>query len=74
MAWEGLSSRELCLVFRSNKDGRFPLDKIPGHVRNDKLVLWAWAPGRGRDRVPMDKADFDRLVDQWVAGGGACPQ
>ena len=74
MAWDGLSSREICLALISNKDGRFPLKKIPEHVREDKLVLWAWEPGSGRDRIPMEISEFHRLIDQWADGNGACPE
>ncbi len=39
----------------------------------DKLVLWGWQPGAGRDPVPVPHAEFVAKFRTWAAAGGPCP-
>ena len=46
----------------------------PDHVAgdSDKLVLWGWSPGPGRDPVSIPHDAFVAKFKQWVAAGAPC--
>jgi hypothetical protein len=84
MAWQDrndkpLSSAAICraLIDRKrnhNMDGRALLK----HHAEDKLVGWAWEPGRDiygveRTRPPLSRADFAEATRRWVEAGTPCP-
>jgi hypothetical protein len=73
MVFIGLSSGELC---RGLKDVRanhgMSLDALLRHVREDKLVLWGWNPGAGRNPVSVPHEEFVARFRQWVAAGAPC--
>lgn len=75
MLWEGLSTAELCRVLKDPAlNGNRTPDSLVKHMNTDKLVLWGWQPGAGREPVPISHQEFIGLLEIWVAGGAACPQ
>ena len=73
MIWEGLSSRQLCELFKDPKqNGGRTVDQIVEHM-SAPLVLWGWNPGEGRQPVPMAQLDFLTHVKEWASKGAACP-
>lgn len=74
MHWQGLSSREVCELFKDPaRNGRRTPEALIEHVETDPLLLWAWNPGEGRAPVPMPYEEFLGLMKTWVAGGALCP-
>src|SRR5260370_13385622 len=75
MVFIGLSSGDLCRTIKNTKtNGGKDLDALLDHVSHDKLVLWGWAPGLGRDPASIPHAEFVAKFQQWVAAGAPCPK
>jgi len=73
MIWEGLSSRQLCELFKDpNQNGHRTVQQIVEHMMTP-LVLWGWSPGEGRVPVPMPQGEFIAKVKEWAGKGAACP-
>jgi len=73
MVFIGLKSGELCRNLKDErKNGGKNLDALLAHVSSDKLVLWAWNPGFGRNPVPVPHAEFVAKFKQWVGAGAPC--
>jgi hypothetical protein len=73
MVFIGLSSGELCRLLKDEKsNGGKNLDALVRHVDSDKLVLWGWNPGVGRDPVSISHDEFVARFKQWVAAGAPC--
>lgn len=74
MAWEGKSIGAICeqLKDRTRNGGR-DIAAILSHVTSDTLVLWAWAPGPGRQPAPGTNAGFGDLLRGWSETGAHCP-
>lgn len=49
------------------------LQALIDHVANDKLVLWGWEPGVGREPVSVPHAEFVAAFKAWVAAGAPVP-
>jgi hypothetical protein len=47
--------------------------QIVEHMTADKLVLWGWEPGEGRNPVSMGREEFAAKLKAWAAGGAPCP-
>lgn len=74
MIWQGKSDADICKVIKDpNQNGHRTLAQIAEHMTEDKLVLWGWAPGDGRNPVPMSQKEFAGNVKAWAAAGGPCP-
>jgi hypothetical protein len=79
MGWQGLAPGELCTVLKNPQlNGNRSLADLVQHMDEDKLVQWAWNPGKdidgkAREPVPIPHAEFVSLVKEWVALGGVCP-
>ena len=75
MTWEGLSTGDLCrkLSDQAANDGRSP-EQLVEHMRTERLVRWAWEPGGGRQRIPVDHDDFMSWFEIWVRGGATCSE
>jgi hypothetical protein len=74
MVFIGLSSGELCRRLKDpGENGGRSLEQLVRHVGDDKLVLWGWNPGEGRDPVPVPHAEFVAKFKTWVAAGAPCP-
>jgi hypothetical protein len=75
MLWQGLSGGDLCRSLKNPaKNGNRSLEKIIVHMDTDKLVLWGWNPGPGREAVPLAHDEFIKQVRLWVDGGAVCPK
>jgi len=75
MAWEGLSDRELCRLFKDPlRNGDRDPEAIVEHVRLDPLASYAWNPGATRAPVPVPREEVVRLMDVWARNGAPCPR
>ena len=73
MVFIGLKSGELCRVLKDEKrNGGKDLAALLRHVTDDKLVLWGWNPGVGRDPVPLPHEQFVAAFRTWVQAGAPC--
>ncbi len=74
MVFIGLSSGDLCRQLKDlDANGGMSLDALTRHVTEDKLVLWGWNPGVGRDPVPVSHPEFVAKFREWAAAGAPCP-
>jgi len=75
MVFIGLSSGQLCRTVKDKKaNGGKDLASLLKHVDHDKLVLWGWNPGLGRDPVSVPHDQFVAKFKQWVDAGAPCPK
>jgi len=75
MGWLGLSDEEIGrrLVDGAANGGR-SLEALVHHMSEDRLVLWAWEPGEGREPPPVTLEEFRAALKTWFEGGGQIPQ
>lgn len=75
MGWMGLTDVELgkALVDKEKNGGRTPKDLVK-HMSKDKLVLWAWNPGKGRSLPPVSLPNFKKALNQWLENGAHVPE
>lgn len=74
MVFIGLSSGDLCRTLKDPaRNGKRDFAALEKHIDSDKLVLWGWSPGVGRDPVPVPHAEFVAKFKTWVAAGAPCP-
>jgi hypothetical protein len=74
MIWQGRSDGQICKQIKDPaQNGRRSLAQIVEHMMEDKLVMWAWNPGEGRNPVPMSHDEFSAKVKAWAAAGAPCP-
>ena len=75
MIWQGLSSRELCALLKDPKrNGNRNGAALVDHMNVEPLVLWGWAPGKGRAPVSLSHKEFVTQMRQWVSSGMPCPK
>lgn len=74
MAWQGLTDRELCVLFKDSHRTHMTMEQFIEHNEKDPLVGWGWNPGAGREPVPGTQAEFGALIREWVETGAACPE
>jgi len=75
MAWVGLPASKLCRVLKDPAtNGNRSLADLVEHVRTDKIVNWAWAPGPGRTLPPISHTAFVDAVKAWIDAGAPCPE
>lgn len=73
MVFIGLSSGDLCRTIKNPKtNGGKDLQALIEHVSHDKLVLWGWDPGLGRNPVSVPHDEFVAKFRQWVDAGAPC--
>jgi len=73
MVFVGLSSGDLCRGLKDERaNGGKNLEALVTHVDSDKLVLWGWNPGIGRNPVPVPHDEFVAKFKTWVAAGAPC--
>ena len=73
MVFVGLPSGELCRRLKDEKqNGGKNLDALVHHMAEDKLVLWGWSPGGGRDPVSVPHDELVAKLKQWIAAGAPC--
>jgi hypothetical protein len=54
MAWEGLTTRQLCRAVKEPAtNGNKSLNDLIEHVTSDQIVNWGWNPGPGRSVPPL---------------------
>jgi len=79
MAWDGLSSGQLCKALLDPARGGMTPDALVAHLGNERLVAWAWRPGRDshgtlRQSPPLSHNEFVALARKWAEFGAACPE
>lgn len=73
MVFIGLSSGDLCRRLKDREENHgMSLDALLRHVESDKLVLWGWSPGVGRDPVSVPHDELVAKFRQWIAAGAPC--
>ena len=84
MAWQDqhdqlLSSAEICSVLTDrSKNHDMDGPALLKHHAEDKLVGWAWEPGRGLNGIqrtlpPLSRPQFADAPRRWVEAGTPCP-
>ena len=74
MGWEGLDDRALAEALKDPaKNGGRSLDDMIEHLERDPLVGWGWAPGAGREPIPLPRAAFVEAFRSWVRLGAELP-
>jgi len=79
MAWDGLSAGQLCKALLDPARGGMTPQTLVEHLRAERLVAWAWQPGRNsrgdlRQQPPLPHEQFVALAHNWVELGAACPE
>jgi hypothetical protein len=79
MAWDGLSPGQLCRALLDPAKGGMTAQTLIEHLRTEKLVAWAWQPGRNphgdlRQQPPLSHEQFLALARNWVELGAVCPE
>jgi hypothetical protein len=75
MAWQGLSVGDLCRTLKNpTMNGGRNTAQLIEHVRDERLVNWAWDPGPGRSVPPVSHEDFVAAFDKWMQTGAVCPE
>jgi hypothetical protein len=75
MAWQGLSTGDLCRTLKDPaRNGGRTLQQLVEHFETERLVLWAWNPGPGRMPPPISHDEFVARVKEWIGTGGVCAQ
>ena len=74
MSWDGLHPADICdnLKDKAMNGGR-DLRALQRHLKDDKLVQWAWRPGRGRSTPPVSRRQFFASFATWSDNGAPCP-
>ena len=74
MGLRELPLSKICAQLKdSDKNGSRSIDDLVMHVTNDPLVIWAWAPGKGRRPPPGTHGAFAALIQAWAEAGAECP-
>ena len=75
MGLRGLPLSGICVQLKDpDKNGSRSIDDLVTHVTNDPLVIWAWAPGKGRRPPPGTHGAFAALIRAWAETGAECPR
>jgi len=79
MAWDGLSPGQLCRALLDPTRGGMTAQTLVEHLRTEKLVAWAWRPGRNsrgdlRQEPHLSHEQFVALAHNWVELGAVCPE
>lgn len=74
MGWIGLPDSEIArrLMDKKSNGGRSPQDLVE-HMAHDSLVLWAWNPGEGRNKPPVELEEWRKVLKEWLDNGAAVP-
>jgi hypothetical protein len=73
MVFIGLSSGELCRHLKNKEENHnMSFEALLRHVATDKLVLWGWSPGVGREPVSVPHEEFVAKFKTWIAAGAHC--
>ena len=79
MAWDGLSPGQLCTALLDPARGGMTAQTLVEHLRTERLVAWAWQPGRDsrgdlRQQPPLSHEQFVALAHNWAELGAVCPE
>ena len=79
MAWDGLSPGQLCRALLDPTRGGMTAATLVEHLQTERLVAWAWQPGRNshgdrRQEPPLSREQFLALVGNWAELGAVCPE
>lgn len=75
MVWAGLKPAELCAMLKDPKrNGGRDGAALVHHMDVEPLVVWGWAPGKGRTVVPLAHKAFIEEMQRWIANGLPCPK
>lgn len=74
MGWFGLSDIEIGkkLTDKNSNGGRSAQDLVK-HMSSDSLVLWAWNPGKGRKKPPIELEEWKKVLIEWIENGAEVP-
>jgi hypothetical protein len=73
MVFVGKSPSELCQQLKDPAtNGGKDAAALRAHL-DDPLVVWGWAPGRGRTPVSIPRADFLAAFETWIGSAMPCP-
>jgi hypothetical protein len=74
MGWQGLDTATLCTTLKDkSRNGNRDVAALVEHMAHDKLVLWGWDPGKGREPVTTPHATFVAQLKAWELAGAPCP-
>jgi hypothetical protein len=74
MVFQGRTATQLCEQLKDPaQNGGKNLAQLLDHVTRDEIVLWGWAPGKGRTLPPLPHDRFVAAFQAWVASGAVCP-
>lgn len=74
MGWQGLDAASLCTTLKDKtRNGNRDVAALVEHMAHDKLVLWGWDPGKGREPVTTPHATFVAQLKAWETAGAPCP-
>ena len=74
MVFERVAPRALCEQLRDpERNGGRLGPALLDHVAHDPLVRWAWQPGGGRSRPPLNHPSFVAAFAAWTGAGMPCP-
>ena len=75
MVWAGLKPAELCALLKDPKrNGGRDSAALVHHMDVEPLVIWGWAPGKGRKLVPVAHRAFIEEMQRWIANNMPCPK
>jgi hypothetical protein len=79
MAWDGLSPGELCRAVLDPARGGMTAATLVEHLQTERLVAWAWQPGRNphgepRQEPPLSREQFLARAHNWAELGAVCPE
>ena len=74
MGWIGLSDAQIAknLMDKKLNGNRSPQDLVK-HMSSDSLVVWAWNPGKGRNKPPVELEEWRAVLKEWLDNGAAIP-
>ncbi len=74
MSWNGLAPGDICANLKDeHTNGGRDLAAILAHVAHDRLIKWAWAPGKPRAPAPSSHSSFVENTRTWIEAGAPCP-
>jgi hypothetical protein len=74
MVFQGKTATQICEQMKDPKqNGGKDRAKLLEHVEQEPLVLWGWAPGKGRTLPPLSHDQFVAAFKTWLDGDLACP-
>jgi hypothetical protein len=74
MVFQGKTATQICEQMKDPKQNNGKtMAQLLEHATSDPIVLWGWAPGKGRTLPPMTHDAFVAAFKAWVDSDGACP-